>query len=67
MEISQIVARIDEEIQKLNQARALLAGRDGHISTVRGLRKKHVSGSGTRSVKGGPRSGRRLRNRNGGL
>jgi hypothetical protein len=48
MEISQIVARIDEEIQKLKQARALLAGRDGHISTVRGLRKKHVMSAAAR-------------------
>jgi len=42
MEVSQIVAGIDEEIQKLKQVRALLAGRDGQIATVRGPRKKHT-------------------------
>jgi hypothetical protein len=42
MEVSRIVAGIDEEIQKLKQARALLAGRDDRIATARGPQKKHV-------------------------
>jgi hypothetical protein len=42
MEVGGIIASIDEEIAKLKEARALLSGTNGQVSTVRGTRKKHV-------------------------
>jgi hypothetical protein len=46
MELKGILAEIDTEIQKLEQVRAILAGKDGHHETkaaVAGRKKRRLS------------------------
>jgi hypothetical protein len=42
MNTTDLLSSIDSEIARLQQVRALLAGQDGHIPTVRGPRKKRT-------------------------
>jgi hypothetical protein len=42
MALAEIIAGLDEELSRLQLVRALLAGSNGHITTKRGPRKKHV-------------------------
>lgn len=49
MELKSIVGELDAEISRLQQARALLAGQDGHARRGRKLAEKHTMSAEARA------------------
>ena len=48
MALAEIIAGLDQEITRLQQVRALLAGSNGHIATKHGPVKKRVMSAAAR-------------------